>query len=74
MVFLACAGLGDSPYLAKPTGEFFEDALAIALAMRLDPGFRRNRHHDPEDLCLRCKPVWIEAVGRPGEVIVHAVE
>ena len=23
---------------------------------------------------LRCKPVWIEIVGRPGKIVVHAVE
>jgi hypothetical protein len=54
---------------AKPAGEFFE-GLPVALAMRLDPSFRRNR----DDLRRRCKPVWMETVGRLGEVIVHAVE
>jgi hypothetical protein len=23
---------------------------------------------------LRCKPVWIEAIGRPRQIVVHAVE
>jgi hypothetical protein len=26
------------------------------------------------DLCLRCKPVRVEAVGRPRKIVLHAVE
>jgi hypothetical protein len=30
--------------------------------------------NDADDLRLRGKPVWIEAIGRPGKVVVHTLE
>jgi hypothetical protein len=51
-----------------------EKAPAIALAARLDPDLGRDHRHHADDLRLRCKPVRIEAIGRPRKVVVHAVE
>jgi hypothetical protein len=68
------------PVLRLVTGTEFEtrhlceNALAIALAARLDPDLGCDHRNDADDLRLRCKPVWIEAIGRPGKVVVHAVE
>jgi hypothetical protein len=51
-----------------------EDALPIALAGSFSPDLGRNHRNDADDLRLRGKPVWIEAIGRPREVVVHTVE
>ena len=52
----------------------FEDTIAIAFPARLDPNFGSDHRNDADDLRLRCEPVWIEGIGRPGKVVVHAVE
>jgi len=44
------------------------------IAPRFDTNLGRDQSNDADDLRLRCKPVWIEAIGRPGKVVVHAVE
>ena len=54
--------------------KLFEDALSVALAGSFAPDFGRDHRYHADDLRLRCKPVWIEIVGRPGKVFVHAVE
>ena len=41
--------------------------------MRLFPNLGGDHRHDPDNLRLRCQPVWIEAVGGPGKLAVHSV-
>ena len=54
--------------------EFFEEAAPFALAARFLPDLGGDHRHDADNLRLRCQPVWIEAVGGPGKVVVHAVK
>jgi hypothetical protein len=56
------------------TREICEDAIPFAIAARLDPDLGRDHRNDADGLHLRCKPTWIEAIGQPRKVVVHAVE
>jgi hypothetical protein len=47
---------------------------SVALAGSFSPDLGRNHRYDADDLRLRGKPVWIGAIGRPRQVVVHAVE
>jgi hypothetical protein len=66
-------GPARSPFI-KPVDKLAEDALPVTLAACFVADFGRDYCHDTNDLGLRCKPVRIEVVGRPGQVVVHAVE
>jgi len=44
----------------------------LALVARLFPDLGGDHRHDADNLRLRCQPVWIEAVGRLGGVVMHA--
>jgi hypothetical protein len=48
--------------------------LPVALAGSFSSDLGRNHRNDADDLRLRGKPVRIEAIGRPGNVVVHAVD
>ena len=58
----------------EAAGELGDDALPVARALCLDPNLVANHQDDAQHLSLCSKPVWIEAIGWPREVIVHAVE
>ena len=49
-----------------------KSALPLARAPRPDLG--RDHRDDADDLRLRRKPVRIEAVGRPGQIVSHALK
>ena len=48
--------------------------VVAALAGSFIPDFSGHYRNHADDLRLCCKPVWIEVVGGPGKVVVHAVE
>jgi hypothetical protein len=63
-----CLGRGAVPQLgAELERQLFEDTVAYGLAARLDPNLGRDHRNDADDLRLRCKPIWIEAIGGPGK-------
>jgi hypothetical protein len=43
-----------------------KNTLPFAPAGRFDTDLGRDHRNDADGLRLRCKPTWIEAVGRPG--------
>jgi hypothetical protein len=51
-----------------------DSALAFVLSLRLIPDLGHNHRNDSDDLRLRCKPVGVEIIGGPGEIVAHAVE
>jgi hypothetical protein len=59
-----------SPAPNSTTREFVEDALPAALAGGFPAHLGRDHRNDADDLRLRCEPVRIEVVGRPGKVFV----
>jgi hypothetical protein len=72
--------LGISPYqflclvAELPPRHLCENAIALALAACVDPDLGGDHRDDANDLRLSCETVWVKIVGRPGEVVVHAVE
>ena len=60
--------------LLKLVHKLAEAALPVALAGSFSPDLGRDHRNDADDLRLRGKPVWIEAISRPRQVVVHAVE
>src|SRR6267378_2188716 len=51
-----------------------KNTLPFAPAGSFGTGLGRDHRNDADDLRLRCKSAWIEAIGRPGKIVVHAVE
>jgi hypothetical protein len=60
--------------LLQPVYKVVEDTLPVALAACLVSDFGGDHRHDADNLRLRGKPVRIEIVGRPRQIVVHAVE